>query len=76
MKIVMSVIILSLFLFTRAAGQVYSNKIVGKKNEALSDSIKRKTYPYILPIWGAKVAAKGFDLHYSAGLSLNYAWQQ
>ena len=76
MKIVISVIILSLFLFTRTTGQVTSNKIVGKKNEALSDSIKQKPYPYILPAWGAKVAAKGFDLPYSAGLSLNYAWQQ
>jgi len=76
MKIVISIIVLSLFLLPQTTGQVYSNKIVGKKNEALSDSIKRKTYPYILPIWGAKVAAKGYDLPYSAGLSLNYAWQQ
>jgi hypothetical protein len=76
MKIVISIIVLNLFLLNQTTGQVYSNKIVGKKNEALSDSIKRKTYPYILPIWGAKVAAKGYDLPYSAGLSLNYVWQQ
>jgi hypothetical protein len=63
-------------IVSQSIGQVYSNKIAGKKNEAEQDSIKAKPYPYILPIWGAKVAAKGFALPYSAGLSLNYAWQQ
>jgi hypothetical protein len=33
------------------------------------------TYPYILPIWGQKVKEKGFDLPYSAGISVNYLWQ-
>ena len=65
-----------LFCLNLSIGQVYSDKIAGKKNVALSDSIKAKPYPYILPIWGAKVAARGFDLPYSAGLSLNYVWQQ
>ena len=32
-------------------------------------------YPYLLPIWGQKVKDKGFDLPYSAGLSVNYLWQ-
>ena len=76
MKTLFSIVVLTLVLVTESSGQVYSNKIAGKKNEALLDSIKAKPYPYILPIWGAKVAAKGFDLPYSAGLSLNYAWQQ
>ena len=56
--------------------QVYSNKVVGEKNEAEIDSLKTQEYPYILPIWGAKVAAKGFKLPYSAGVSVNYFWQQ
>ena len=76
MKLHLLFIVFLLGIVSQAMGQVYSDKIAGKKNEALSDSIKAKPYPYILPIWGAKVAAKGFDLPYSAGLSLNYAWQQ
>jgi len=68
-------LILSLGLFTQAFGQVSSNKVVGKKNEALIDSLKKKEYPYALPIWGAKVAAMGYDLPYSAGVSLNYFTQ-
>jgi hypothetical protein len=57
-------------------GQVYTNKVVGKKNVALIDSIKAKPYPYSLPIWGAKAASKGYDLPYSAGLGVNYLWQE
>jgi hypothetical protein len=76
MKTLFSIIVLTLVFVTELSGQVYSNKITGKKDEALLDSIKAKPYPYILPIWGEKVAAKGFDLPYSAGLSLNYVWQQ
>jgi hypothetical protein len=29
-----------------------------------------------LPIWGAKAAAKGYQLPYSAGISVNYFWQE
>jgi len=76
----MKKIILSLTLFFLIAnitfGQVYTNKEVGKKNVALVDSIKAKPYPYSLPIWGAKAAAKGFNLPYSAGLSVNYLQQE
>jgi len=32
-------------------------------------------YPYLLPIWGQKVKEKGFDLPYSAGIGINYLWQ-
>jgi hypothetical protein len=56
--------------------QVYSNKEVGKKNEAVKDSIKNSTYPYSLPIWGQKATAKGYALPYSAGLSINTFWQK
>jgi len=40
-----------------------------KKNEALIDSLKIAEYLYSLPIWGAKVVAKGFNLPYSAGVN-------
>ena len=56
-------------------GQVYTDKIVGKKNQELKDSLKVEKYPYALPIWGEKVAQKGYNLPYSAGLSVNYFWQ-
>lgn len=57
-------------------GQVYTDKIVGEKNEALKDSLKVQEYPYALPIWGEKVAQKGYKLPYSAGISINYFWQK
>ena len=56
--------------------QVYTNKVTGPKNEALKDSIEKKGYPYALPIWGKKAAAKGYQLPYSAGISVNYFWQE
>ncbi|HEY5825934.1 MAG TPA: hypothetical protein VIT44_16280 [Cyclobacteriaceae bacterium] len=68
--------IASLFITEYSLGQVYSNKIVGKKNASLSDSLKAAEYPYMLPIWGEKVAKRGFDLPYSAGINVNYLYQQ
>ncbi|HEU5291391.1 MAG TPA: hypothetical protein VFU05_12155 [Cyclobacteriaceae bacterium] len=56
--------------------QVYSNKVVGKKNAAAIDSLKKADYPYILPIWGQKAAKRGFNLPYSAGIGINYLWQK
>lgn len=56
--------------------QVFSNKVVGKKNEATIDSLKKSEYPYVLPIWGAKATKAGFHLPYSAGLSMQYLTQK
>src|SRR5688572_135704 len=56
--------------------QVFSNKVVGKKNEAAIDSLKKSEYPYVLPIWGAKATKAGFSLPYSAGLSVQYISQE
>lgn len=56
--------------------QVYTNKPVGAKSEPLVDSLKSTPYPYALPIWGDKATAMGFDLPYSAGLSVNYLTQE
>ncbi len=61
---------------SQAYSQVYTNKVVGKKNEALKDSLQTKGYPYSLPIWGAKALEKGYDLPYSAGVSVNYLTQK
>jgi hypothetical protein len=70
-------ILFVLLLFSmNTFGQVYTDKIVGKKNEALKDSLEVQKYPYALPIWGEKVAQKGYQLPYSAGISINYFWQE
>ena len=62
--ITMTILLIALEGFS----QVYTNKIVGEKNQALKDSLEKQEYPYILPIWGKKATAKGFQLPYSAGL--------
>src|SRR6187431_318661 len=69
-------ILLFLLIYGVSFSQVYTNKVVGKKNEALLDSLKVVEYPYALPIWGDKATKKGFQLPYSAGVSLNYFWQE
>lgn len=56
--------------------QVYTNKEVGAKNQELIDSLKKAEYPYSLPILGAKAVKAGFNLPYSAGLGVNYLWQE
>lgn len=72
-------ILLALCLTTATCpvfAQVYSDKIVGKKNAVLSDSLKSSVYPYALPIWGKKASALGFELPYSVGVNVNYLWQE
>ncbi len=76
MKRIMLFTGLSLVLLNQGFGQVYTNKVVGEKNQAQADTLKSQPYPYSLPIWGAKATAKGYDLPYSAGVSINYFWQQ
>jgi hypothetical protein len=59
-----------------ARAQVFSNKEVGAKNQALADSLKNAPYPYVLPIWGDKATRRGFSLPYSAGFSVQYLGQR
>lgn len=75
MKSKLITILLIFFLFGKTFAQVYTDKVVGAKNEELIDSLKTTDYPYLLPIWGAKVVEKGFDIPYSAGVSTNYFTQ-
>jgi hypothetical protein len=70
------IIILAFLSFNTSFSQVFTDKVVGKKNSALADSLKIENYPYSLPIWGAKATAKGYALPYSAGVSLNYFQQE
>jgi hypothetical protein len=56
--------------------QVFTDKVVGAKNQALADSLMKVKYPYALPIWGDKATARGYKLPYSAGLSMQYFGQK
>ena len=76
MKKFIVLIIVVLFVTAPGNAQVYTNKVVGAKNEELIDSLKSSEYPYSLPILGAKAAAAGYDLPYSAGIGINYFWQE
>jgi len=76
MKGFVIVLLFALTLFQYSHGQVYTNKEVGKKNQQAVDSLKATEYPFVLPIWGAKAAKLGFDLPYSAGIGVNYIWQE
>lgn len=76
MKKIIITLIFALPLVGNLDAQVYTNKPVGEKSEPLVDSLKTTPYPYALPIWGEKATALGFDLPYSAGLSVNYLTQE
>jgi opacity protein-like surface antigen len=76
MKHLLLTFFLGLVFFNLLHAQVYTNKPVGQKSEELVDSLKSTPYPYALPIWGDKATALGFDLPYSAGLSVNYLTQE
>lgn len=77
MKSLVSIVFIILFFTaSQLQAQVSADKVVGKKNMSIADSIKNSDYPFILPIWGQKVTNKGFELPYSAGLGINYLWQQ
>src|SRR5262245_3412329 len=56
--------------------QYTTDKVMGPKNQELADSLKKMDYEYLLPIWGKKVVAKGFNLPKSAGFSAQYLYQQ
>jgi hypothetical protein len=71
------ILLLSVLLISLTVNaQVFTNKEVGKKNQALVDSLKKSEYPYSLPIWGAKATKAGYNLPYSAGLSAQYFTQE
>jgi hypothetical protein len=61
---------------TAVEAQVFSNKEVGQKNQALVDSLRTTEYPYALPIWGAKAVKRGYNIPLPAGLSVQYYGQR
>src|SRR5678809_1375715 len=56
--------------------QYTTDKVLGPKNQSLADSLKKSEYPYLFPLWGKKVVAKGFNIPKSGGLSAQYLYQQ
>ncbi len=66
-KATLSILVILSFIYQSYA-QVYS-----ELNTKDRDSIE---YNYLLPIFGKKTAALGFDLPYSAGLGVNYLTQK
>jgi hypothetical protein len=72
MKRIIIALSLSVLFCVPSFAQVYANKDLPLKIEPP----KVEDYPYLLPIWGQKVLEKGFQLPYSAGISLNTLWQE
>src|SRR5215510_13167753 len=69
-------LLVNIFFTTSMLAQYTADKVMGPKNQSLADSLKHMEYPYMLPIWGKKVVAKGFNLPKSAGFSAQYLFQQ
>ena len=56
---------------------IYLCQIYGQVYSELNNTPKDSTeYNFLLPIFGKKVHALGFDLPYSAGISVNYLTQK
>src|SRR6476620_8086183 len=68
--------IVMIFVCSTVSAQYTTDKLIGEKHEEAIDSLKTADYPYLLPIWGKKVAQKGFKLPKSAGFSAQYIYQQ
>lgn len=64
--------VIYILIFCLTLGNVYG-QVYADKSTVLNDTT---TYTSLLPIFGKKVKAMGFDLPYSAGLSVNYLWQK
>jgi opacity protein-like surface antigen len=65
-----------IFITGNALSQIIPNVIVFERDSLIVDSLKNAEYPYIFPFWGESVQKKGIQLPKSAGLSLNYLWQE
>jgi hypothetical protein len=55
-----------------AIGQIFTNREIDPLDSLARVEAKKKEYPYLLPFLGKKTAAAGFDLPYSAGVSVQY----
>ena len=76
MKNILVFIIIVLICSTYGFGQNHPDKLVFKSDAAAIDSLKQTDYPYLFPIWGDKVQKMGITMPLSAGLGVNYLWQE
>jgi hypothetical protein len=76
MKKKIALLAIGICVYSILHAQYTTDKVIGQKNAEAIDSLKSTEYPYLLPIWGEKVARKGFKLPKSAGLSMQYLNQQ
>jgi hypothetical protein len=65
-------VIIGFFSSMNALGQVFTNREIDPLDSAARAESRKKEYPYLLPILGKKTIAAGFDLPYSAGISVQY----
>lgn len=76
MKNLFLLTVLAVLAANPSFSQVFTNKVVGERNATKIDSLRTTEYPYSLPIWGDKATKAGYTLPYSAGLSVQYFWQE
>lgn len=70
MKYYLVTILFAIVCFSNLYSQAYSEQGLEP-----SDSLKDSEYPYLLPIYGAEAYKLGYKLPYSAGIGVNYLWQ-
>lgn len=76
MKRILAVFMIILLGSACGFGQNHPDKLVLKSDAATIDSLKRTDYPYLFPIWGDKVQKMGITMPLSAGIGVNYLWQE
>lgn len=70
-KLLPGLILLLLCTRENSFSQAGAGVKLGPKRQAYVDSIKNSNYKWMFPIWGKKVAKKGFDIPYPVGIMLN-----
>ena len=68
-----SIRILIFFLFASSAQSLAQNNHQLKEQDTTTVT---KEYPYVLPIWGQKLADRGIDMQLPFGLNVNYVYNQ
>jgi hypothetical protein len=69
-KYVLLVLIFGFFLDVN--GQVFTNREQNPQDSLSKEDWKAKEYPFVLPILGKKAVQAGYELPYSAGISVQY----
>jgi len=72
MKIKFLLVIIFLLILPKAILAQNTTKIIGVKNEILIDSLESTPYGYVLPLLGAEVRKKGYDIPLPTGIMLGF----